>query len=119
MVAPRSRNPLFNRVPDYQRPQQGTRVNAVPPTWYMPGEWHNSTRLPSGTLGQSGSAQNPLRRPADSGVPGTGYDQWQPQPRYWVEWQRIRYQAPRHLKPPSPQGLISPGNPVASQSAAS
>lgn len=85
MVAPRSRNPLFNRVPDYQRPQQGTRVNAVPPTWYMPKEWHptpngqrvnaihtweGASPIPDGTLGQAGSAQNPLRRPADSGVPG-------------------------------------------------
>ena len=108
MVAPRSRNPLFNRVPDYQRVPQ-TRANAVPPTWYMPKEWHGRVNLPDNTFGQPGSAQNPLRRPADSGVPGAGYDQVAAAAAVLGRMAENPVSGSTPPKPPSPRGLIQPG----------
>lgn len=101
MVAPRSRNPLFNRTPNYQR------VNTVD-TWY------GTKPLPAGMLGQPGAAQNPLRRPADSGVPGAGYDQ---AAEAAAVLQRMAENpvsaAMAPVQPASPKQLISPGNPMA------
>jgi len=114
MVAPRSRNPLFNRTPNYQRTTQAV---AVPPNWYMPRDWHSSGQLPAGMLGQPGAAQNPLRRPADSGVPGAGYDQ---AAEAAAVLQRMAENpisaAMAPVQPASPKQLISPGNPMAPNS---
>lgn len=101
MAAPRSRNPLFNRVPNYER------VNTV-------NMWYGTKPLPAGMLGQPGAAQNPLRRPADSGVPGAGYDQ---AAEAAAVLQRMAENpisaAMAPVQPASPKQLISPGNPMA------